>query len=392
MMYLAKIGELTLKGANLKDFEHLLVRNTRYYLSGRNAGISLRAGRMYIEGDDTDAEAVEFTLNHLIGITGWAPAVTCEKSMEGISKAVYNEAVRAKENGAKTFKLEARRSEKSFPFNSYDICREAASPVYDSGLLGVDVHNPDVTITVEVREQCYVYSDAHKGCRGLPVGSSGKGLLLLSGGLDSPVAGYRMIRRGMRIECVYFHSYPYTSMEAQQKVEKLSSILADYGLETYLNIIPFTDVQMRIKEKAPQMWTTLMLRVCMMKCANMLAGRMNAQCIITGESLGQVASQTIENMTVTEHFSEFPLLRPLVGMDKEEIVQTSWFIGSYDTSILPYEDCCVLFSPKHPVLRATVAEAEEIYRSMDIDSLVAVAFEKREVKHYTAQQSLSLKI
>ena len=192
-----------------------------------------------------------------------------------------------------------------------------------------------------------------------------------------------MLRRGMKVDCIYFHSYPYTSVEAQQKVEELAKRLSKYGLYTNLNIIPFTDVQMRIKEKAPADWTTLMLRVCMVKTANMLAERIHADCLITGESLGQVASQTIENMTVTEHFAEFPLLRPLVGMDKEEIVETAQFIDTFRISILPYEDCCVLFSPKHPVLRGTVERANEIFASLECADLIKEAFEKREIKRFT---------
>ena len=192
-----------------------------------------------------------------------------------------------------------------------------------------------------------------------------------------------MLRRGMKIECAYFHSYPYTSVEAQEKVETLAKKLSYFGIKTYLNIIPFTDVQMKIKEKSPADWTTLILRVCMMKVANKLAHRVHADCIITGESLGQVASQTIENMNVTEHFAEYPLLRPLVGLDKEEIISTANFIDTYETSILPYEDCCVLFSPKHPVLRGTIEQAEEIYKSLEIDDLINEAYEKRDVKRFT---------
>ena len=296
---------------------------------------------------------------------------------------MLEEAKNAAELGAKTFKIEARRSDKAFELNSYEIACRAASPVFDAGILKVDVHKPDVKIFVEVRERCFVFSDAKKGCRGLPAGSSGKGLLLLSGGLDSPVAGYRMLRRGMKVDCIYFHSYPYTSVEAQQKVEELAKRLSMYGLYTNLNIIPFTNVQMRIKEKAPADWTTLMLRVCMVKAANMLAERIHADCLITGESLGQVASQTIENMKVTEHFADFPLLRPLVGMDKEEIVETARFIDTFRISILPYEDCCVLFSPKHPVLRGTVERANEIFASLECAELIKEAFEKREIKRFT---------
>lgn len=381
MTYLAKIGELTLKGSNLQEFENLLKHNTAKMLEGLHCQITLRAGRLYIDCDQSVSDKVEFTLNHLIGITGWAKVSVCEKTIEDISRAVFELAKAEAEKGCKTFKIDARRSDKSFPMNSYEICCEAAGDV--ESIMKVDVHNPDTIIYVEVRERCFVYVDSNTGCRGLPVGSSGKGLLLLSGGLDSPVAGYRMLRRGMKIECCYFHSYPYTSEEAKQKVVTLAQKLAYYGITTYLNVIPFTDVQMKIKEKAPEAWSTLMLRVCMMKVANILAHRCKAKCIITGESVGQVASQTIENMTVTEHFAEVPMLRPLCGMDKEEIIRDSEFIDTYETSILPYEDCCVLFSPRHPVLRGTPEQAEEIYKSLEVDDLIRKAYEDREIVKLT---------
>ena len=389
MTYLAKLGELTLKGSNLQEFENLLTKNTKKCLAEKNVKIQLRAGRLYIECEEEDCQAVEFTLNHLLGITGWAKTVTCEKSIESINEAVFEIAKIQAEKGAKTFKIDARRSDKKFPLNSYQICCESAGKV--ESIMKVDVHKPDVVIYVEVREKVFVYVDSNVGCRGLPVGSSGKGLLLLSGGLDSPVAGYRMLRRGMKIECCYFHSYPYTSEEAKQKVVTLAQKLAYYGITTYLNIIPFTDVQMKIKEKAPEAWSTLILRVCMMKVANILAKRCNAKCIITGESVGQVASQTIENMTVTEHFSEFPLLRPLCGMDKEEIIKDAYFIDTYETSILPYEDCCVLFSPRHPVLRGTVEQAEEIYKSLEVDDLINEAYNNREIVKLTFGEEPSIK-
>ena len=381
MTYLAKIGELTLKGSNIQEFENLLKHNAAKYLEDTGAKIALRAGRLYIDCEEAAAEKVEFTLKHLIGITGWAKAEVCEKTIEDISRAVFEIAKKEAERGCKTFKIDARRADKSFPMNSYEICCEAAGDV--EALMKVDVHKPDTTIYVEVREKCFVYVDSNIGCRGLPVGCSGKGLLLLSGGLDSPVAGYRMLRRGMKIECCYFHSYPYTSEEAKQKVVTLAQKLAYYGITTYLNVIPFTDVQMKIKEKAPEAWSTLMLRVCMMKLANRLAARCKAKCIITGESVGQVASQTIENMTVTEHFAEFPLLRPLCGLDKEEIIETANFIDTYETSILPYEDCCVLFSPKHPVLRGRIEDAEEIYKNLEVDALIQKAFDDRKIIKFT---------
>ncbi len=386
--YLGKLGELTLKGSNIKSFENKLVRNVRDFLKHIPADISLRAGRLYLEVDEQFCHQAEYCLSHLIGITGWAKTVICDKTIASITKTVTELGKAAKENGAKTFKIEARRSDKSFELNSYEIMKTAASELFDNNILKVDVKNPDITIYVEVREKCFVYTDSNKGCRGLPVGTSGKGLLLLSGGLDSPVAGYRMMRRGMKIECVYFHSYPYTSDEAQKKVEDLAKILSAYGLQTTLNIISFTDVQMLIKEKAPENWSTLALRMCMMKAASMLAKHINADCLITGESLGQVASQTLENMKVTESMAELPLLRPLVALDKEEIIETAVSIGTYETSILPYEDCCVLFSPRHPVLKAELNEAIDIYNKINSDELIQKAFDTREVKHFYAFESM----
>ena len=391
MTYVGKIGELTLKGSNIHTFEKLLLKNTKEYLKDTGAKVSLNAGRLYIDCEEKDSEQVEFTLRHLIGITGWAQTKTSEKTIEDIQKTVLETAKEAVQKGAKSFKIEAKRGDKKFPLNSYEIACQGASLVYDSGLMEVNVHNPDVIIYVEVRERCFIYSVAEKSCRGLPVGCSNKGLLLLSGGLDSPVAGYRMMRRGMKIECCYFHSYPYTSIEAQQKVEELARTLSAYGIQTYLNIIPFTDVQMKIKEKAPEEWSTLMLRVCMMKAANMLAFRVHADCIVTGESLGQVASQTLENMNVTEHFAEYPLLRPLAGMDKEEIMADAHFIGTYDTSILPYEDCCVLFSPRHPILRGRIEDAEKIFASLEADELIKTAFENRQIKKFVCGKEVILK-
>lgn len=382
--YLGKIGELALKGSNIKSFEKLLVSNAKNCLLSVDAKVSLRAGRLYVECEENACEAVEFTLNRLLGITGWAKAVPVDKDISAIQNTVYELALQEEKKGCRTFKIQARRSDKSFPMTSYDIMREAGNKVVENGLLTVDVHNPHTVFNVEIREKAFVYADSNKSCRGLPVGCSGKGLLLLSGGLDSPVAGYRMMRRGMTVECVYFHSYPYTSKEAQEKVEKLAEILSWYGIRTHLNIIPFTQVQMQIRKKAPENYATLMLRLCMMKAASMLAKRINADCIITGESLGQVASQTVENMKVTESMAEIPLLRPLCGMDKEEIIETAKFIGTYDTSILPYEDCCVLFSPKHPVLKAPLEEAMEIFNGMEIEGLINEAYENRELKRYEA--------
>lgn len=382
MTYLAKVGELTLKGSNIKEFENRLITNAKKYLSETNATVKLNGGRLYIECSPTECAQAEFTLSHLIGITGWAKTLQCEKDINEIKNTCYKLALKEKQNGATSFKLEARRQDKKFPLTSYEICREAAEKIVDENILTVNVHEPDVKIHIEVRDKCYIFSSSNSSPRGLPVGVSGKGLLLLSGGIDSPVAGYKMICRGMKIDCIYFHSYPYTSEEAEQKVETLAQTLSEYGIAVNLNVIPFTDVQMRIKEKSPSPWTTLLLRICMMKVANLCATRTGASCIITGESLGQVASQTIPNLTVTEHFAKFPLFRPLIATDKEDITKVAREIGSYETSILPYEDCCVLFSPKHPILKATVEEAEELYKTLEIENLIQESFEKRIIKHY----------
>ncbi len=381
-VYLVKVGELTLKSGNIKDFEQRLTQNAQLYLEGKNARVRLRAGRMYVEAPEASAGAVEYMLTHLVGIAGWARATIVDRDIAAIKKAVYAEGLKARASGAKTFKVEARRSDKAFPLNSYEISRESGEALYDEGILAVDVHRPDATITVEVREQCYVYGSQHPGHRGLPCGTGGKGLLLLSGGIDSPVAGFRMLARGMKIDCLYFHSHPYTSPEAQEKVETLAKTLARYGVGTHLNVVPFTKVQERIRDSAPPDYATILLRMCMMKVANMACGITGAKAIVTGESLGQVASQTIENLTVTNGFAAYPVLRPLIGMDKDEIIAVAKRIGTYETSILPYEDCCVLFSPKHPVLRAKADETGEIYEAMGIEQMLGEAFAAREHKRF----------
>lgn len=380
---MAKLGELTLKGSNIKQFEKKLLQNARsYFKDNDEIKISLRAGRMYFTAEESHCAEIEFCLEHLVGITGWAKTLVVEKDIEAIKNAAYDLCVQAAKNGAKTFKCDSRRADKSFPLDSYAISRAAAARVHDEKLLAVDVRKPDVTVFIEVREKVFMYTDSQKGARGLPVGVSGHGLLLLSGGIDSPVAGWRMMRRGMKIDAVYFHSYPYTSDEAQKKVEDLAATISAYGVSVHLHIVGFTQAQMQIKKSSPESWSTLLLRMCMMSVANKIAERIGAQCIVTGESLGQVASQTIENMAVTEMMAAYPLIRPLVGMDKEEIIADAVRIGTYDTSILPYEDCCVLFSPKHPVLRADKDEAKKIYDAMQIEPLLEEAFEKREIKRF----------
>jgi thiamine biosynthesis protein ThiI len=275
------------------------------------------------------------------------------------------------EKGIRTFKLEARRTDKSFPLDSYGIRSKGGEVILDTlPELAVDVHHPQVTIEVEIREKAFVYGLEQKGLRGLPVGTAGRGLLLLSGGIDSPVAGYMMISRGMALDAVYFHAYPYTSDEARQKVVTLAGIIGRCGLGIRLYTVHFTPVELRIKERAPQPWLTVLLRMAMMECAENIALRNRHKCLISGESLSQVASQTIENISCTQSRTRLPVLRPLIGMEKNQIIKASEAIGAYETSILPYEDCCVLFSPPHPILRGDPVEAGALYEALELTELI----------------------
>ena len=324
---LIKNGELTLKGLNRCNFEDILIRNIRKSI--RDLGecnIKKAQSTIFIEPRDDSfdfPEALE-RIKRVFGIAAFSRACVCEKDMADII-AKSPDYLREDLKKVKTFKVEAKRSDKRFPLTSPEICREIGGVLLSHfPHLSVDVHNPDIIITVEVRDYgAYIHSNAVNGAGGMPYGTNGKATLLLSGGIDSPVAGYRMMRRGMKVECCYFHAYPYTSDEARKKVEDLAQIISHYGLETHINIIPFTDVQMKIKKLASEMpdapdglktesYSTLLLRMCMMKTANLLAKRLHCQCIITGESLGQVASQTVENMEVTESCCDFPLLRATV--------------------------------------------------------------------------------
>ena len=378
--YLAKIGELSLKGGNKKTFEQKLISNFSALCNNQNIKVMVHSGRMYVECEKEECEVVEKSLSHLIGITSWAKTYPTEKTLEAISLIVMQEAKKAKENGAKTFKIEARREDKTFPLNSNEIEKEVGGLIHTSGLLKTDLHNPDVIITIEVRKKAFVYRLSSKGIQGLPTGMSGKGLLLLSGGIDSPVAGYKMLSRGMRVDFLYFHSHPYTPPEAQKKVEDLATLLSQYEIPAYLNIVSFTDIQNRIKAKAPQSYLTLMMRICMMKIANVIAEKIDANCIITGESLSQVASQTIENISIVDSIAKYPVLRPLIGMNKEEIIKEAKNLGSYETSIIPYDDCCSLFAPKHPILYGNHGVAMSIYEKMETEQLFTEAIEKRIVK------------
>jgi thiamine biosynthesis protein ThiI len=387
-LYILKPGELSLKGGNRLSFERVLLRNLRKLLALRGLGgsgerVEGSGGRFFVRCPPEAAPRVEDALDHLFGISGWARARSGEKSVEALLAACVEEGKDIYGRGLRSFKIEARRTDKAFPLDSYGIRVRAGEAVREAlPGLGVDVHSPQAVIQVEIRERAYVYSLTRAGLRGLPVGTAGRGLLLLSGGIDSPVAGFRMASRGMGLDAVYFHAFPYTGEEARQKVIRLAEIVGAYSLGVRLWILSFTEVQRRIRAGAGEAWATVMLRMAMMEAAEKLARRVRARCLITGDSLSQVASQTIENLSCAESLTRLPVLRPLIGADKEEIIRLSRAIGAYETSILPYEDCCVLFSPAHPVLRGGVDEARERYRKLglgeEIDRALAEAVvEKR---------------
>jgi thiamine biosynthesis protein ThiI len=377
--WLIKPGELTLKRGNRKSFELLLKQNIILMLGSVKARIEIKNSRFYLHADENEKEKIEQILDRVIGISGWAPACITGKTQEAILNTCVSEAQRCKANGAKSFKIHARRTDKSFPMDSYALCCEAGAVVLQAVPgFNVDVHKPDCIISIEIREKAYIYSNSRKGYGGLPVGCAGRGLLLLSGGIDSPVAGFRLALRGMKINAVHFHSYPYTSEEARQKVIDLTGILCLYNPGIRLYILCFTDIQKKIKENSPLPWATILLRMAMMEAAERIALKTNCKCLITGDSLSQVASQTIENISCSESRTNIPVLRPLIGENKENIIRMAEKIGTYKISILPYEDCCVLFNPPHPVLHGDPIIANELYEALELEALMENALEKCE--------------
>ncbi|MBT3276312.1 MAG: tRNA 4-thiouridine(8) synthase ThiI [Spirochaetales bacterium] len=380
MLFLIKIGEISLKGGNRGYFEKKLVQNIKRRLKPWNPKMTVRRNRFYLDIDETHRSIAESVLSTTFGIVGFSPTDTREKTYEDIRHAALEQtAAFTKHNDAGTFKIEARRSDKSFHMDSYGIATRLGDDIRASHPeLSVDVRNPDLKIRVEVREKAYIYSDNISGPGGLPVGVAGKGILLLSGGIDSPVAAYLMAKRGLTQDAAYFHTYPYTSDEALEKVKELSRILSYRCGGINLFTIPFTDAALRIRQRAPLEETTLLMRACMMKTASDLAGRGKALCLITGEALSQVASQTAQSMRFTESTSDLPTFRPLIGMDKEEIIKIAKKIGTYDTSVLPFEDCCTVFSPDKPLIKPDFERMSASFKNLEIDDLLETAVETAE--------------
>ena len=374
-----KPAELALKGENRRNFENILKRNMTKSLSAEDIKIKFTCGRYFIEAPDEKSDYVEDKLLHLPGISGWAETASCQKNIEQIISACIKEGKKIAKAGFKTFKINARRTDKSFPFNSYELCSRAGEAVINECCLSVDIHKPDDIINIEIREKAFIYSGSKKGLGGLPCGCAGRGLLLLSGGIDSPVAGFLLACRGMSIDAIHFHSYPYTSHESKQKAVQLAQITGLYCMGIRLYILNFIQVQMRIKEKSPPEWITIMLRMAMMEASEKAALKIKCKCLITGESLSQVASQTIENLNCTQSRLTLPVLRPLIGYNKENIIKEAKRIGTYDVSIQPHDDCCMLFSPKHPVIYGDRTQANVLYEKLELTPLIDEALKNYEL-------------
>ncbi|TDT60941.1 tRNA uracil 4-sulfurtransferase ThiI [Fonticella tunisiensis] len=367
-------SEITLKGLNRKNFEDALVKNIRERI-GKEYTVQKGSGRLFI--GDCSHELID-KVTKVFGVLSVAPADVVEKDIDKIGAAAVEQLKEIE--GIKTFKVESKRADKNFPLNSMELSRKIGGIILRNiPDIRVDVHNPDVVVNVEIRDMAYVYSKEYKGVAGMPYRTSGKGVLLLSGGIDSPVAGYMMAKRGLEIISVYYHSHPYTSERAKEKVIDLAGKLAEYTGSMKLYVIPFTKIQMEIIEKCREDELTIIMRRFMMKIAEQIAINEGALSIITGESLGQVASQTLESMYVTNSGISMPVFRPLAGMDKVDIMDISRQIGTYDISILPYEDCCTIFVPKHPKTKPRLNDIEASEQALDKEGLIKEAIEGAEV-------------
>lgn len=371
---LIKDGELSLKGLNRRNFEDKMVATIRRRLKNLGKVTVERAqSTIYIKPQDDDfdfAEALD-RMGRIFGIAAFSRACVCEKNMDDILKKAPEYLADTLQN-IKTFKVEAKRADKAFPLKSPEICREVGGALLRAfPHLRVDVHNPDEVITVEVRDYAaYIRGGQIKGAGGLPVGTAGRAQVLISGGIDSPVAAYTMAKRGLVLNAIHFASPPYTSIRAEQKVKDLLSKVARYSGVIKLAIVPFTEIQEEIGKHCPEDYFTLIMRRMMMRIACRVSETDGCLGLVTGESLGQVASQTLPAIASTDEVCTMPVLRPLIGMDKEEIIAISKKIDAFDISILPYEDCCTVFTPKHPHTKPKKGQCEEAEKNLDIEPLI----------------------
>lgn len=371
---LAKYGEIILKGGNRPKFEKLLIGNIKDALKNiAQFKISIRQATIYIEDFDEDKiDIIVERMSRIFGIVSITKAAVCEKNMDAIKETAMKYLDNDLKKPAK-FKVEAKRSDKNFPLNSVQICMDLGGWLDDKYPdIECDVHNPEITVKVEVRDvAAYVYIDQKKlkGQGGMPIGSGSKATLLLSGGIDSPVAGHMISKRGVTIDAVNFFSFPYTSDRAKEKVISLAKILAQYTSKVNLYIVPFTEIQLQIRDNCPEEHMTLIMRRFMMRISEKIARKNGSKALVTGECVGQVASQTLSALDVTNAVVDMPILQPLIGMDKIEVINRAEEIGTYETSILPYEDCCTVFTPKHPTINPKRSSIEATERVLNIEEL-----------------------
>ena len=376
---LLKFGELFLKGKNRREFIKMLKHNIVQKLSGFDFQLSETQGRLVISDySESFEDEIISKLQTVFGLIGVASAVEIDTSLEGIENEIRNIDL----SGVKTFKVEVKRADKTFDMTSMELERHLGGVVLNQfPNLKVDLYNPELVLFVELRvnKKTYIYKSLLPCAGGLPLGSAGKALLLLSGGIDSPVAGYLMSKRGLRLEAVHFHSYPYTSVQAKEKVVELANLISKYCGEIKLHVVSFTEIQEQIHKNCDEEYMITIMRRIMMRIAERICHENGLGAIVTGESLGQVASQTMQSMTVTNSVVSLPVFRPVIAYDKEEIMSVAKNIGTYETSILPYEDCCTVFLPKNPVIRPTIKRAEYLEKNLDIEKLINEALANEEI-------------
>ncbi len=388
---IVRCGEVALKGMNKPYFERMLAERIHKRLKAAGYGkasVKRHEGLIFVRFDrEWDTLQLAGEISKVFGVASISPAVESESNMDaiGIEAVSFMEKL-CEERCVRTFKVEAKRADKQFPIKSPDIARQIGGYVLKGlKVLKVDVHNPDIRLFVDVRhDKSYIYADKIAGFGGLPLGTNGKGLVLLSGGIDSPVAAWMMAKRGMMIEAVHFHSYPYTSPRAQEKVEDLAKIVASYCGSFKMHVINILPIQEQIVKNCPEAETTIHVRRFMMRIAEKIAERNSAMMLITGENLGQVASQTAEALVVTDNCVKMPVMRPLIAMDKIDIIAKAQEIGTFETSIEPYEDCCTVFLPKHPTTKPQLDKIEISDSKLDIDALVESVIAEEEIIYIRA--------
>ncbi|MDK2820489.1 MAG: tRNA uracil 4-sulfurtransferase [Clostridia bacterium] len=385
---LVRYGEISLKGNNRPYFEDKLLENMRYALAGlKTHKMRKTYGRIFIEIED-DLNEVSQRLQNVFGIISMSPTVTTTLDMDAISKTALKVLL---DTPGKTFKVRTQRPNKKFPLKSPEINKQlGAYLLTNSQNQSVDVHNPDRVINVEIRnEGAYIYSRTIPGCGGLPVGVTGRGLLLISGGIDSPVAGYMGLKRGLELTGLHFYSFPFTSERSKEKVIDLCQALANYSNSFRLVIAPFTEIQKSIRQHCPEEFYVTIMRRMMFRIAQLVAEKEKALALLTGENLGQVASQTLQSMSVINKVVDIPVLRPLVAWDKSEIVEVARRIGTFDISIRPYDDCCTLFVPKHPATKPPLKLVEKAEKALEIETLLKDCLENLEILTLKARRQFT---